>query len=859
MFPFPVSKRWRRLGEFAAVVIGAGAVFRFWLFREILANPARLMSAGGAHNQNLSVYFYNAYAYARGQAYPTDFWQYTWYADMLGANEPSPLPSLFFAVFYSATNNYVLAFNLLVFGNLLALYLGLYYLLRYYKVRRVLAFASPLFALTSIGFQVLFEGYAHALFFAGLPLVLLALETILDFRTARVSKRWYGLYALGLASLFWASWHMLLFSSTTLILYGLWRLRDIIVHRARSWRRVLAVFGLSLLVSLPLVPLGLASIRVGRILYSSRTLSTVVGENFEALSIGYAHLPFKAYNYLASYANRLPTFQEGSFYDASPLDIHAYPGFLPSGLFWVVLVWLFWVVGRRVLSWAGVVRPTTARENRVRSALGYGVIFVILALFTFGPFARGVTGPAAERLLPYGYFYLFYYPARAVRTAWRFAGVSAVIGSVLFGLLAEFTFEALEYRLRFAPAVWRYVLRGVGVLVLGGVLVFTNRGWQDTVTPGFSFDSEIERILDEDERDTLDFFEWVPPELSFQDQRETTVFVGQYNLDRGQNRLRWVLGGGAGTYEKSTILLSRLRQDPSDYPLLVDVLAAREVDYVLATDLAEGESTVAAALARHYESAYDSERQSLWRLREKPQVETKFSVDLDYDLQGSSYVEAGAEYPLYINQQNFSGTFYLQPEVVDLRPYTFRLVRGEEVLVKSVRDLADPLFVPNLQGRSLRQTVKIPALSPGEARWELYREEELVATKAVEVVGSDVLEEISKRPRKLNFPLGVSPYRREEYPEAYLPVRLQVETGRLRTEPAKVLAWQEETVNVQFYSIRGEEYTGFPEWLVQIPCQPDLTLYAGDEVSLWCEWFLPYDSEYLFYRTELIPEASDSK
>ena len=268
------------------------------------------MSAGGAHNQNLSVYFYNAYAYARGQAYPTDFWQYTWYADMLGANEPSPLPSLFFAVFYSATNNYVLAFNLLVFGNLLALYLGLYYLLRYYKVRRVLAFASPLFALTSIGFQVLFEGYAHALFFAGLPLVLLALETILDFRAARVSKRWYGLYVLGLASLFWASWHMLLFSSTTLILYGLWRLRDIIVHRARSWRRVLAVFGLSVLVSLPLVPLGLASIRAGRILHSSRTLSTVVGENFEALSIGYAHLPFKAYNYLASYANRLPIFQE---------------------------------------------------------------------------------------------------------------------------------------------------------------------------------------------------------------------------------------------------------------------------------------------------------------------------------------------------------------------------------------------------------------------------------------------------------------------------------------------------------------------------------------------------------------------
>lgn len=841
-------KRHPRILESAVFLLGWALTFRYWLFVNVLRDPSRWMSSGGTHQQNLSVYFYNAREYFRGVVYPAGLDQYTWYADMLGANEASPLPSFFFGVLYRLSGNYILAYNGLVFGNLALLLLGLYWLQRYYGVGRLWAALSPGLLVTSYGWQILYDAYVHAFYFAGLPWALLAVEKILF--GERGSRRvWFGVYTLAAASLFWASWHLLLFSSVILLLFASWSWSRFWPRRGRLWPRVLGLVGVSALLTLPLIPLGLKSLRVGQILNSTRTLATVAGESWPALEIGYAHWPYKLFNKLAAQLAPERILGAGSVHDLAPLDVHTYPSFLGVLLFWGVFTWMLWVVLRRVLSWCG--RPLSRpHADRYTVTLGYAAMYLVLCIFAFGPFLRDFP-VRSETFLPYGYLYLFYYPARAVRAAWRFAGVSLVVGVPLAGLLLDTGYGWIMKVSFLRSKRWRVAFQGVVAAALVGMFVFNNHGWRDEVVGRASFDPEVVRVLDAEPAESFDFFVWSHSKVFFQDQRELSTLVGRYNFDRGGDRLRWVLGGGAGTYERSTLLLSRLRQNPENYAQLVDVLIAKEVEYVLADNLSTERDGVEAALEAGYDLQYTSPSQSVWRLRPEAEAGRAFESVPEYTLQGSRYLTAKSGPSVLINQQNPGLNPYLQMDTVTLHPYELRLVRGAEILFAEEVLLARPLYLPPGQGRTLTRTVSLPEIEAGPAVWELSTEGELLASKSVEIVPESKLRELAAEEVEVEFPLRLLPAARADSAQTVLATTLDVRRGHLLLQETEIPAWSAPRLDVAFYTREGDEYTGFPAWLTQPDCNLPLELYAGDTVTVWCEWDLPYDEQFLFYRTGL--------
>ncbi len=853
MFALPLRKKnyqfspWlKTIVEILLVILGSFLIHKYWLYPNIFNNFGTHTATGGSSFQNVLVYFQNLLDWSNGELYSPDINQYTWYGSTIGANEFSYFPSVIFGAFYKLTGNFTTSFNGLIFFNLYVLQVGMYYLIKHYTGNKWLSFSLVQLIPVTHGYKILYSQHLHAFLYFGLPFIILSLEKLL--RSLSSKKQvfgWYIVYAVSLASILFSTWHVIVFAGLLLVSWAMFQIPHIIKNLKVLWRTLIAILCITLTQIGLLIPVALRSIEASVTLNSIRDINAVIAGGFNTISYGFVRIIAVP---AAKLYIRINGPQEGRYIESiaqTSIKPFNYPDFLSNVGFYIVSAVIIYAL----------IKAIKNKSLKHRTFLTYGLVFVFLYIVSIGPFFKSPQKVYYSVPFPYLLVNKLYYPLNAIRTIWRLPLTGFFSFLVAFGILANYAYNGLAAKAKsYKVSAFRLVnIVSAGLLIY--LPIFVNAGWQDPIRETLPYDTELASILDSIDKDQIEIFEWYTDTEFYIDQREFAIFTSKYNYDRGEDKLRWVLGGGLGTYAQEMYTLAGMQKEPQYFNTFVDILHAKEVDVVVATKLDNIKEPAYDALQKKYSLLEEFDNKTVWS-RQESADKYDFRRDLEYSLEGSSSVEQGSKFNIYFNQGNEAQEIYLTREKIEVEEVEIEILdQGEQVYTDTLK-YSKPLVLITDTGRSTEFDIDLPnSIAPGEYTITATQGTEVLATKEIEVLDKDSYNELIK-PSELEYSseFKTTSVRRDIWSDLPLNINLKIDNGSVELQRTKLSSAPITQLKAEFFTEDKRLYTGFPAWLNQPSCPVNINLVKDDELSIWCNQSLPYDYDFYNFSANLVIE-----
>ncbi len=242
------------LGALLALVI----VEHIVLFGSYYRHLGSVIGSGGDSYYNLSLFMQNLLNWKHGQFLSLQGDHISFYQNAIGVTAHVISPSVVFALLLPIFKNPIFIFNLIFFGNIFLLQLGIYFLVRFYTKNIPLSIFAALFVILSPAIVgIYYVGHVHASLYWTLPFLILLFEKLREQHASKTSNKKYIAYAAGIFFctlwLFFADWHVAIFAS---IWIGLWVLFHIGMVRnfRKNFRMLLAFFVPLVLAGIILIP-----------------------------------------------------------------------------------------------------------------------------------------------------------------------------------------------------------------------------------------------------------------------------------------------------------------------------------------------------------------------------------------------------------------------------------------------------------------------------------------------------------------------------------------------------------------------------------------------------------------------------
>lgn len=818
------------LGVFIILVAIEHAV----LYGSYYRHFGSVIGSEGDSYYNISLFMQNILNWKHGQFLSLQGDHISFYQNVIGVTAHVISPSVIFAILFPLLKNPILVYNLLFFGNIFLLQLGIYFLVRFYTKNVALAIFAALFVILSpavVG--IYYVGHIHASLYWSLPFLILLLEKALILQKPSKATLWKYAGGVFLCTLwlFFADWHVAIFSSVWI---GLWFLFHIGMfrHPKKNLSKIAALVAPILLVVILVIPLAQKYFATSKIFNAERSIDVVVNTNMNLEDyLGFSRIIPSAIDIIKPFVKNHP-------YALDRLDhyktiaSHAGPGF-PDPFFRAVL-------------WGGLILfvPTLivfiwSRGKTLKKELMLWCVVAVSAVLMVGPAIKMGGLLALERLpLPYFFLYEAFTPLHAIRALWRAATVGSLAVTVLLALLTNTTWykvqqsKALPFskhdKKNKAPQV---VLYAFFVLAGIGLLVYQNNGSHGGTTPAqtkndFFFSSMENHVI----QDRPISFALVS------DNMEDSTFNLQtswFNLEHNRKAVEFAVGGNGGFLPLDWLTTINLTRQHQSLDQVVDMYSAKGVDVLWVDKKYLDEDPKARTFfARHYKKAEVNENYEVWVLAS--QAKTTKPEDLNYSLALSNFQEVGKNWNGMLNIENVFTTNFANPEKVHAIDYQFEAINSTNTFEEKF-SLGEQAMIYAKSGSSVPVTLH-PKLSPGSYTVTLKREGKVVWMGTREVLThaayQEKVSEAAKQELQLTSSVGVAPFSMDLY-QVPVKLNLSVVHGGIFNQPKERVVRNNHPLVSMFVDKQNNPVT-LQHFFTQPDCKFSGNLFAGDNVSFWC-------------------------
>lgn len=836
---------------------------RFWIFRNIYKNFGAVMGSGGDAYYNLSIYLQNLYNFNSGQWYSLEGDHYTFYSNIIGVTAHNFAPSLVFGFLYNIFDNPIFVFNLIFFGNIFLTQVGIYHLIRFYTKNRFVSFlASILVPLSQATVWTFYTGHIHASLYWALPFLILFLELFLkeNFEQLDIKKITFFskyikplnikliLYIVGISMtslwLFFAEWHVITFSSFWIIIWIVFKLKNLVTHYNKYKIQIISILSIWLLCILLLLPLGLNYLKTSKIYNTTRTIDAVVSTNFNAESFYGSKVVFLAgLNATKGVAQNL-TIDTKAIDDATatvsksgsdfPDKITNFSFILLNILF---LPFLFWWI--------------FSNKKKYTLEISLAFIFLITAWVAFGPVLKIADRKIEQILLPHYFIYHILIPLQAIRAIWRVTVISYLSILVFWAVVLSKSWEPVrtyimeQFPFKKLSKVYLIFLQGfVGLLSILLIFIQQSSFFGNAIPAVSQINPVLEAISKVDTRKEKTFYMWQKGDpddgLNYQ--------LSLHNLKKGYNELNWVFGGIAGTYPDFLNMSSNFINAGKYLDIPSEVLAAKKVDFIVyaisPSDIENKDFSY--NISKYYQKVETIGTKEIWKLVQAPEYIDSYT-DLKYFLTLSKYQNSSDKIQVIVNVENPTDKVFALQDKVKAEEYVFDFYqKGKKVMTQKLEiggiaaltpklglsyseELETPKEIGNMEIKMFKDGVfltesKVEVLSKYD--YEKRLDKELLAkfeTKSDIIKGNKISLGISTYPIKMNF---------------------EIKSGALNNHPQKLPISINTSVLVNYKNDEGLDYGGFPAWLFQPTCHLYGNYFPGDNLDFWCTQYLPFDETF---------------
>jgi hypothetical protein len=688
------------------------------IFHDLILNLDTVIGSTGSTYQNIYAYFMHLMNFRELTPFSLEGSQYTWYENVMAANEINHLPAIIFGLLYVLTQNYAISFNLLALFYTILFQFGLFLLLRKYSGKFWLSLILSFGFLSSQAWGVSYTHHLHVIVLAGIPFFLFFAEQY--FFNPGIPERYYKYHLLGItlsiAFIVFSSVHATAFASVVVAAWSIYHLRDIWHTLRYKSRKVLKACVAALIPLIPFLIYIVNMLRASRIYLSEatiiRTADTTPGlEYYEYIkpAVNVAGLSLGAQNNFV-------------------LKLAGYPDLFSNILFNLVLISfvpliIYFGIKRRFPHW-----------------LFWITFFLFCYLIALGPFVK-INGQSFQTLfLPHYAAYHLFYPIQIIRAAWRFNfigyfGLTLGVGVGLSQLMNTFGERTIKHT-KLKP----FIEGGIAACLII-IFAISARFTFPPVTEAYQNEAELVTYFDrrlESEED-LDYFYIFPQttDILVRDpyERATTLFVAQYNFDLGRQGINWVTGGGLGT-EPNSFRIYDLLFSPEAAETGIQILYAKKVD-VIQIENGNKEHTFN-ALEQYYTQTKTLSTSSIWERKPDQDIEEFVTDEITFSLASSRFAQLADSNFFIVNMNNFGTRTFVNPKRSELEDFALTITQnGDELSRKNLNLFVEPFITANSGYSFPIEMGKNNLNGSGDYNVELKRGDQVLYTKPVTFLDDD--------------------------------------------------------------------------------------------------------------------------
>lgn len=813
-----------------------------FLFGSYYKNFGSVIGSGGDAYYNLSLFMQNLLNWKHGQFLSLQGDHISFYSNVIGVTAHVISPSIIFALLLPLFKNPIFIFNLIFFGNIFLLQLGIYFLVRFYTKNTPIAIFAALFVILSPAVvAIYYVGHVHASLYWTLPFLILLFEKLWLVKTA--SKKTYLWYAAGIFLctlwLFFSDWHIAIFAS---IWIGLWILFHIGIlrHPRKNAAKLATLFVPLMIAALLLVPLAKKYFETSKIYNAERSPDVVVNTNMNLEDyLGFSRVIPVAIDIVKPFVKNHPYALERLDHYKSVAN-QAGPGF-PDPFF-------------RFTFWAGLVLLVPAlivfiwsRGKTLKKELILLGTVILSALFMLGPAIKMGGILALETVpLPYYFLYSWFTPLHAFRALWRAGTVGSLAVTVLWSMLAASLWQKirgaknLPLNKAASETVTKKWARGLllAFLVLFGfgVLVYQNNGYRGGFIPAKTKDdfffTSMEKHLKPNEPIS---FAVVSDNM---EEGNTNLQTSWFNLEHNRRALEFAIGGDGGFLPLDWLTAVNLTRQHQSLNTVIEMYAAKGVNVLwVDSNYFKEDPAAQTILAAHYARSESQNGHEVWTLVKKAASTPQTS--LRYNLALSQFQEVGSKWNGMLNIENPTNLPFANPEKVHTVNYEL-VFSGNEKNVSEKFSLGEQAMIFAHTGASVPFTVK-PKLSVGNYTWTLKREGTEVFNGTVSVLSkSDYKQRVSEAKKttlETYSNVVAAPFNMDLY---QIPVKLEfsVISGGIINQPKERIVRNNQPVVTEYFDAVGTK-VALPHFFDQPDCKFAGNALPGDNITLWCYQYVP--------------------
>ncbi len=855
---------------------------RYWIYKDIYENFSTHLGGQGTVHYNLALIAQRAIHIWNGRWFSLEGDHFYWFMDNLGVASHHLVSGILFVFLYPFSENTVLTFNLIQFGNIFLLQVGIYLLVKKYTRNWAISIFVALLVPLSQAYWTVYGDHIHASLYWTLPYLVLLLDRLLEKKDLTKWKLFLVLFGIFITGgwLALADWHVAIFAMIWLVPWGLYKLTQVLSNFQYLKYRVLGLIFTACLVAIIAAPFAVGALNASKTYGQVRSLTDITSTNFEIdRFFGSKQVIETALNVSAPFLKQTDRFAKTDFGEKVRevrKGASNYPDGISNITFWLgcllFIPWLLVLIYKK--------GEFYAREFVLLS------IFLLGSFIAIGPFIK-VFGMTWQQFpLPHYYIYQVFFPLSAIRATWRSMSVAYLAVLVLWSLILSHIWKVFQKTDLYIDLTnsandnwskyWQKSLKFIFTLILLvgtiGFLFIQNNGATGRAYLAFQEDKFLtNQWLREsvDGQGPLEFFVWSDGAgMHTERNRYYNYLLTKHNLDQGEMDAVWVIGGsfGATTNQVQNLIAYVLAQSNSD--MVATVLASKKTDIIIEekdfSRSPEYTREVESALSKFYNLVDENDEYRSWRWREAPEDFIDNPNDLVFDIATSNYQRQGGDWFILVNIANESDKVYANLEQARPIDYTLEFWQNGKLKDKDEFRLGSTPFFFAGDGRSL-QTVVNPNLGIGDVEIKLYREDNQVAVKTVTNLSSNEydkkIESLESEPvtldqsdksvvEKYRFLENIGPYRGALH-TTDLKLKFDLDSGVVQNDPKRLPIDKNNKVVALFWNDSGEVYRSFPGWLWQPQCELNGNYFAGDELTVWCESHLPFDSNYHFVAPQL--------
>lgn len=851
----------REIYYFVLLVIVIFLESRYLLFKSVYDNFAHTMGSEGDSYYNLSLFMQNTVNNQLGNFFSLTGDHFTWYPNIIGLTAHVFAPSLVFQFLYQFIKNPILIYNILFFGNIFLTQVGIYFLVKYYTRNFSISIISALIVpLSSAVVWTFYVGHIHAALYWSLPFAILFFERIFDSSKKRSLVRIFEYCAL-FVFLFWlyfSEWHIAVFSSIWIGIWILLNCLNIFRKRKTFKEQIIIVITQFLILGILLGSVGYNYLSVSKHYRVTRTIDAVTATNFETAEF------FGLKNMLIPITKLYEEFgPEGEIKSNIPQLLKsfedsdsAYPDKLSTISFWIglliMLPWLCILIKRK--------------GNYYVKEFILFLTFFISSLIALGPYPKAANHSLHSFKLPHYYIYQLILPFSAIRAVWRSMAVGYLALVTVFGIFLNNLSSKISSSLNsfFKPDISvsnriKWKLSKIYLFCFGLILFLVLwQGATGSAYKAFGKDDFLHSVFETiSKEDNVTIFLWSPNYDDSYLNYQTSLF----NLEKGKRSVNWVVGGIAGTYPRESTVIGKMVKDGIYSELIEEVLHKKNVNYIIFEKLYDQKTfeEIKKILLAHYRLIDENNTFQIWKHTDEYLINNDC---YSRNLYTSSWQEVGTDFEIILNVENNTKEVCVNNSPANtVDSYIIEIIQSEKVIYEFTISIGTkPFLLPNM-GFSYVEHLS-PKIVPGEAEARLYldRTPHKKILDSKNVIFLDSNEYKKKVDNEKNKELSLEYNKENKLPYYYfvgevLPVKLsfQINSGIIANKNLDKYN-KSFTKLISSYFDGDEEYNGFPGWLNQPVYVLSGNYFAKDQIEIWEDQFLPYESRFNIIEVKINSE-----